>query len=130
MIEFFILLIIFQIKHLIADYYLQYPYMYENKGKPKDWAWPLFEHSSMHGGFTLGIIASYMALFTITLGSDVILIAVGLATFDLVTHFCIDRWKATRKGGPDTKEFWVNLGIDQSLHHIVGIIIIMIVLGL
>ena len=126
--EILILLIAFQIKHLIADYYLQFPYMYENKGKPTDpfnneWIWfrPLFDHAGIHALFTFIIlyIAGITRLIDIT-----ILLIVFMSFIDLSTHFAIDRWKATQKGGPDTAKFWQYLGIDQMLHHLVGIFII------
>ncbi len=123
-----ILLVAFQIKHLIADYYLQFPYMYENKGKDKGWFVPLFDHAFIHGLFTFTIISVYMALFTISIAPDIVVVTFFAFLFDTVTHFCIDRWKATRTGTPDTKSFWINLGIDQALHHVVGIIIILAVL--
>jgi len=110
-----ILLLIFQLKHLIADYFWQFPYMYENKGKPEDWAKPLTDHAGMHAAFTL-IIAG---LFTL----DPIL-TLGAGLFDFITHFITDRWKATQGVGPDTSKFWTDLGIDQMVHHSVSIIII------
>ena len=119
------LLIVFQFKHLIADYYLQFPYMYENKGKPgiTNWVRPLFDHAMVHTTFTFVIIFGFLVGY-LELAYDQSLVIAGAAgLFDFVTHFVTDRWKATRKGGPDTAEFWQHLGIDQMVHHIVGIII-------
>jgi hypothetical protein len=117
----FWLFLAFQIKHLIADYYLQLPYMYENKGKPQGWIKPLFDHAFVHATGTMIIVGPYLIL---TFCQHSFKIMITAAIFDLVTHFIIDRWKATRKGGPDIAIFWQYLGIDQMLHHIVGIIII------
>lgn len=117
MIEVFVLLVLFQFKHLIADYYLQFPYMYENKGKRdswKTWALPLMDHAGIHGLLTLLIIST-------AVNPEIGIIA---ATFDFATHFIIDRWKATRGSNPSESKFWIELGIDQMLHHLVGIIII------
>lgn len=113
----FVMLVLFQFKHLLADYYLQFPYMYENKGKLTGWKKPLLDHSLVHGLITtivLGIFANtgnvlYIPLFVL---------------FDISTHFVIDRWKAVKREAPDMPEFWYHLGIDQMLHHIVGILII------
>jgi hypothetical protein len=113
--EILVLLVLFQFKHLIADYYLQFPYMYLNKGKEQGWFWPLTHHANVHAAFTLVIIGFY---------SQGILVPIGAMIFDFVTHFITDRWKATRGLSPDTEKFWINLGIDQMVHHIVGIIII------
>lgn len=53
------LLLAFQVKRLLADYYLQFPYMYENKGKKKGWVEPLLHHAFIHGIFTLLITALF-----------------------------------------------------------------------
>ena len=117
MIETFVLLILFQFKHLIADYYLQFPYMYENKGKKgpfKEWAIPLHDHAGIHALLTLCIVG-------LAAGADLAIIA---ALFDFISHFIIDRWKATRTHDIQESKFWHALGIDQMFHHLVGIIII------
>ena len=118
----FVLLIIFQIKHLIADYYLQFPYMYLNKGNPTGWFMPLFEHSFVHSVITF--IIAYIYIWYI--GSFNILIVFGVTLFDLLTHFVTDRWKATRGTTPNQEKFWTALGIDQMIHHIVSIIIVFV----
>ena len=121
--EIFILLLIFQAKHLIADYYLQFPYMYETKGQKTNWFEGLYDHSSIHAGFTAFILLGYM----IYDGNISLTLLMYLSLFDFSSHFIIDRWKATRKSKPTDSQFWKNLGIDQALHHVVGIIIIWIV---
>ena len=116
--ETLILLIVFQIKHLIADYYLQFPYMYMNKGAKHNWIRPLFDHAMVHSMMTLIIVGTY-------LHNDIMLPMVLLVTaFDFITHFITDRWKATRGRKPDESKFWTDLGIDQMIHHIVGILIV------
>ena len=125
--EILILLLMFQIKHLIADYYLQFPYMYENKGKKTNWIEPLSNHAGVHALGTLFIVLPYFIYTGIpdkisgTIAGFYIL---GIMMFDFVTHFITDRWKATRKQDPSQKQFWKSLGIDQMIHHIVGILII------
>jgi len=114
--EILILLLAFQAKHLIADYYLQFPYMYENKGKEKGWLGPLFDHAGIHAAFTFWIV-----LFLTTTS---LWIAFSVFIFDFTTHFITDRWKATRKTDPSQSWFWQSLGIDQMIHHTVGILII------
>ena len=122
----FILLVVFQFKHLIADYYLQFPYMYENKGKPgiTNWVRPLFDHSMVHATFTFFIIFGFLVGYLELSYDKALIIALFAGAFDFITHFLTDRWKATRKGGTDTASFWQNLGIDQMIHHLVGIIIV------
>ena len=116
----FILLIVFQLKHFIADYPLQFPYMYENKGKPTGWLRPLSDHAIVHAQFTIMILVT-VSLFAKPM--DIMLI-ISLGLFDYASHFAIDRWKATRGVGPDTHAFWIHLGIDQMQHHLIGILII------
>ena len=113
--HFLLLLIAFQAKHLIADYYLQFPYMYENKGKKykTDWVKPLFDHSGVHAMGTLIIIGGFTGSVEFTFYA---------VLADFITHFITDRWKATRGVGPDKAWFWKSLGIDQLIHHSVGII--------
>jgi hypothetical protein len=120
-----ILLIVFQIKHLIADYYFQFPYMYENKGKETGWFKPLFDHALVHAAGTLFILGAYN-LIRCPDDTNIItlLMPFFLSAFDLVTHFITDRWKATRGRSPNESKFWTDLGIDQMIHHIVGILII------
>jgi hypothetical protein len=120
----FILLILFQFKHLLADYYWQTPRHYLNKGQSSGWFWPLAEHAGIHAMVTFSIIFGYLTFDTRMILSDIQLISLSAAGFDFITHFTTDRWKATRPGGPDTKEFWIYLGWDQMIHHIVGILIV------
>jgi len=110
----FLLLLGFQVKHFLADYPLQFAYMYENKGKLGGWVRPLSDHSLVHATFT----------FFITVGFVGVSIALALGAFDYITHFLTDRWKASKRESPTESSFWINLGIDQMVHHTVGIIII------
>lgn len=125
--EILILLIAFQVKHIIADYYLQFPYMYENKGKDKGWFSPLFDHAFIHAVGTFIIVTGYILTYGIPgkIGANMaIVFTILFVLFDLITHFVTDRWKATRKTDPSQAWFWQSLGIDQMVHHIVGILII------
>lgn len=81
----FLLLVIFQIKHFIADYPLQNSYML---GKFKGgWAWlkPLLAHVSVHGLFTFSISIFFTTWW----------LAIILAFVDMIIHFCMDRIKAS-----------------------------------
>ncbi len=123
--EILFLLLAFQAKHLIADYYLQFPYMYENKGKPAGWIKPLFDHAGIHAMGTFVIIHFYLiGLIPEILSREAITILLSVSLFDFATHFITDRIKAIQPEGPDTKRFWTNLGWDQLAHHTVGILII------
>lgn len=121
-----ILFMAFQVKHLIIDFYLQTPYMYENKGKVEGWVAPLASHALEHALGTLAILV----ILNIYSGNQMISYLIfKLTVFDFVTHFIIDRWKATQKVTPQEEIFWTNLGWDQFLHHSVGIFIIFLSLS-
>jgi len=119
-----ILLLVFQIKHLLADYYLQFPYMYENKGKPTGWVEPLLDHAGVHAIFTAIIIGVYFDIYDVSNTLDHNILFFSIIVFDFVTHFITDRWKATRGRTPNESKFWTALGIDQMVHHTVGILIV------
>lgn len=124
MIEVFILLIAFQIKHFLADYPLQYPYMYENKGQKTGWFSPLRDHAGIHALMTLFIAVVYFVeVSPEMLAREAFAVIALVVLFDFTTHFWIDRWKATRGVGPDKSSFWIYLGLDQMYHHLVGIAI-------
>ena len=83
----FILLIIYQIKHFLADYPLQGKYML-GKFKPyPDFIKPLLAHAAVHGAFT----------FAIAICLKPLVIALGLAALDMGIHFLVDRVKASPK---------------------------------
>ncbi len=124
-VELFVLLLVFQLKHLIADYYLQFPRMYENKGKAKGWFFPLMDHALIHALMTFIILIFYSVIAYQGASKSHIISVISLAAiFDFVTHFVTDRWKATRKTDPSQTWFWQSLGIDQMIHHVVGILIV------
>lgn len=138
----FILLVIFQFKHLFADYFLQGEYML-GKFKP-DWSFfkPLLAHVGVHAAMTFAIAAFCVP----------VKIAILLGIGDAIIHFFMDRIKAGQKymgrWKPLTGEQWVTiktllaspeypgqeiplkaklrsnvffwwaLGIDQMVHHL------------
>jgi hypothetical protein len=109
----FILLVLFQLKHFVADYPLQTPYML---GKFKDdWGFfpPLALHAGTHAIITFVIVLMFTSSFDF---------AFSCFLFDLVIHFFMDRIKAGKKylnrWKPDEKYFWWALGFDQMIHHL------------
>ena len=96
--------------------------MYENKGKATEWISPLFDHSAIHALFTMIFLTMYSVSINKVDELDLIIALSGL--FDFTTHFITDRWKATRQTDPSQSWFWKSLGIDQMIHHIVGILIV------
>ena len=149
----FLLLIVYQLKHFIADYLLQGEYML-GKFKP-DWSFikPLLAHVGVH------------AIFTFTIATLLVAwpIALGLALLDAIVHFTMDRVKAghkylgkykpvTSKEYIDAKNiidshtastvtinkeknrlrsnvlFWWSLGLDQMVHHLTHYSIIYLII--
>jgi hypothetical protein len=80
----FLLLIIYQIKHFIADYPLQGKYMLGKFKDGTDWIMPLFAHVMVHAALTF-LICLYFAPQH----------AVILASLDAAIHFIMDRIKAS-----------------------------------
>lgn len=120
MLDIFILLVLFQLKHFIADYPLQSVYML-GKMKNTDWVKPLMAHSFVHAIGTLLIVS----LWDLQLG-------LILALVDFTLHFIVDRLKADPKLGgqftPDQSYFWWALGLDQMTHHLINYSFIAIIL--
>ena len=114
----FFLLILFQLKHFIADFPLQNSYML-GKFNHSGWILPLFSHASTHAGLTFTICIAISQDLTLSL---------LLALLDLVSHFWIDRLKASPNFGgqfkPSEPIFWHLLGLDQLAHHLVHYAII------
>lgn len=116
----FLLLIVFQMKHLLADFFWQNSYML-GKFKDEGWVKPLAAHCSVHGVLTAIIVMS------VTLNP---LLTILLVSADVILHFCIDRAKVISSRGItyENPKFWHNIGIDQLLHHITHYAFIMLML--
>lgn len=118
--EIMVLLVVYQIKHFLADYIFQGRYML-GKFKDKGWVLPLSCHVAVHGIMTLMIALVYGSLFWV---------AVGVMVLDMVVHFVMDRVKASPKMlgrfPSSQKEFWWSLGLDQMVHHLTHYAIIAI----
>jgi hypothetical protein len=118
----FFLLVLFQIKHYLADYPLQTDYMLR-KFRQDGWVLPLLCHALIHGGFTLIIASAFAAP----------MVAISLAVFDTTIHFIMDRIKASPqifgKYQPDEKPYWLALGLDQMVHHLTHYAIIFVIIS-
>jgi hypothetical protein len=95
-------------KHIIADYFTQYPWMYKYKGiygHPGGLA-----HAGWHGLLTTIICYPFVGIWP----------AVLLGLLDSVIHYHVDyvksnswkRWPCT----PQDQLFWIIHGVDQYLH--------------
>lgn len=82
----FFLLVIFQIKHFLADFPFQTPYMLGKFKGGREWIRPLAAHAYVHAFFTLLICLFYL--------NRPSALAFGLAALDFAVHFIVDRVKA------------------------------------
>jgi hypothetical protein len=109
----FLLIVLYEVKHFVADYLLQTAWIYKGKTRP-GWSYviPLGVHAGLHA-----------------LGSLVILLYFAphlwmWAFFDFGTHFAMDRIKSSprllgRYSNTSKRAFWICVGIDQTVHHLV-----------
>ncbi len=117
-----ILLVLFQIKHLLADFLWQTGWMVANKGTyghPGGIA-----HAGLHGLLSVAVLGwSPMAWGAILVG----------ATAELVVHYHID-WTKERLlkrfgWGQQEKAYWGLVGLDQFAHQVTYIAILWVVLA-
>ena len=116
-----ILLSGFLVKHMIADYYLQYSWMIKDKGTYN--ARGGIAHSGLHA------LLTFILLYLFGFGYFWSLL---MAVLDYLLHYHIDfvksnLWKRNNYG-PNDQMYWVIHGTDQFLHMMTYILIIYILL--
>lgn len=79
-----VLLVVYQLKHFIADYPLQGKFMLRKFLPTPHWILPLAAHAGVHAAFTYVIALCVKPQ-----------VALWLALLDFVAHFVIDRLKAS-----------------------------------
>jgi len=109
---------VLMLKHAAADFFLQTPFQYCNKG--------IYGHP---GGFLhAGIHVALTPLVYLLIAPDSLLLAAAIALGEFVVHYHIDWTKEqiTRRAGytPQTPRFWHALGIDQLLHGLTYLVIV------
>ena len=111
----FSLLSLFGIKHFIADFLMQYPYMLREKGIYG--AEGGIHHAGTHACWTFLILIPF-----ITSAEQLLILPLA----DFVAHYHIDWVKQQLNRGLTAadRQFWVWLGADQALHYLtyIGII--------
>jgi hypothetical protein len=119
----FILLVLFQIKHFLADFPLQFPFMVRRKGLP-GWQFllPLCAHCAIHALFTLLIVLWVDPNYW------------WLAGADFLIHFVLDRMKAGpfyfgRFSDPNSVSYWTVFGFDQMAHHLTYLWIVWVLIA-
>ena len=80
-------LVVFQVKHWLADYPLQNKYMLKKFLPGTAWILPLAAHCGVHAIFTFGICFLLLPWQ----------LSLQLAVFDFAVHFVMDRLKADSK---------------------------------
>jgi hypothetical protein len=112
------LLALFGIKHFLADFLWQFPYMVRDKGQYG--APGGITHALVHGVLTFFVLIGFVR------PED----AVTLALIDTAIHYHIDWAKTNLNRGLTTSDhrFWIWFGLDQTLHYLtyIGIIAIIV----
>ena len=106
-----LLLVLFQVKHLLADYVFQSSWMVESKGRYGHVGG--LAHSAVHGLLSLPVL--FMA--PLSIGA-----VAAIAVAETVLHYHID-WTKAAVGRrldltPAKKGYWVAMGADQFVHQI------------
>jgi len=111
-----VLLALFGIKHFLADFLWQFPYMVQDKGQ---YGGPGgMTHAFIHGVLTFFVVIGFVR------PED----AVTIALIDSAVHYHID-WAKTNLSqglGITDHRYWVWFGLDQTLHYLTYIAIIAI----
>jgi len=112
----YLMMVLFPVKHYVADFPMQTPYMLQKGKDGKAWILPLASHAMVHALFTLGIILIANPRFWY------------LRALDFVLHFIVDRIKARYKLKPGTWEahekgillskYYRAFGKDQLAHYL------------
>lgn len=113
------LITLLMIKHVVADYFMQYSWMIKDKATYG--AFGGTAHASWHGILT-GLV--------LVLCGIPLIFSIALGILDSIIHYHVDYvksniWKA-KKLGPADQLYWVTHGIDQLAHFLtyVGIILL------
>ncbi len=105
-------MLLFTLKHVLADFVLQNQWMAYGKDGKTGWGWPLLAHCLIHGGLTTAMMAAVAPAFWF----------IGLIDFafhivlDRVKGFFVARYDVTT----EDRWFWWLIGVDQALHHLTG----------
>jgi len=109
---------ILMMKHTAADFFLQTPYQYCNKG--------IYGHRG--GLLHAGIHVALTPLVYLVIAPASLLLAAGIAVGEFIVHYHIDwaKEQITRRASftPQTPRFWHALGVDQLLHGLTYIVIV------
>ncbi len=106
-----VLILLLQIKHMFADFYLQTGKMLAGRGEYLHWG--RAQHAGVHA------IGSLIALVLVGTPFWPLLV---LIVVEWIIHFHIDYWKGSysdkKQLAPDQAAFWRAFGFDQFLHQL------------
>jgi hypothetical protein len=110
----FVLLLIFQLKHFVADFPLQREYMLRKFSPDWDFLLPLTTHCLVHATMTMAVVLVFNPKLW------------WLAFADFGLHFVMDRIKSSprylgRYNNLSRPGYWNALGFDQMVHHVTSI---------
>ena len=114
---------VLMLKHTVADFFLQSPYQYLNKGT--------YGHP---GGFVhAGIHVALTPLVYLVLVPSSLLLAGAIALGEFAVHYHVDWLKeqVTHRNGWTTRDpgFWHALGADQLVHGVTYITLVAMLLA-
>jgi Protein of unknown function (DUF3307) len=114
---------VLMLKHAIADFYLQTPYQYLNKG--------IYGHPG--GLIHAGIHVALTPLVYLVLLPSSLLMVGAMALGEFLLHYHIDwaKEQITRRNGwtPQNPGFWHALGTDQLLHGLTYLAIVAVLIA-
>ena len=109
---------VIMLKHTAADFFLQTPYQYLNKG--------IYGHPG--GLLHAGIHVALTPLVYLVIAPASLVLAGAIALGEFAVHYHIDWTKeqVNRRCGftPQTAGYWHALGVDQLLHGLTYIVIV------
>ncbi|MBY0314985.1 MAG: DUF3307 domain-containing protein [Bdellovibrionales bacterium] len=113
----FILFLVFQVKHFLADFCFQNNYMLKKDRVGWNFIYPLATHCGVHGLMTLAICLIFKPSMW------------WLSVVDFTVHFAMDRFRSSpnylgRFNNVHTSVFWRVFGFDQMIHHVTHIFIV------
>ncbi len=103
-------MLLFTLKHVVADFLLQNRWMAQGKDGEAGWGLPLLTHCLIHGGLTTVMVAAVAPAFWFIGLIDFVLHLV----IDRAKGFCVARYEVTT----EHQWFWWLIGVDQALHHL------------
>ena len=121
------ILLALNIKHFVADFLLQPPFMYLNKGTYGHIGG--IAHSAIHSMMTMFIIGCMVTFFGTTI-TPLICFLIGISEF--LIHYHTDWLKVnlTKKYNltpTNSEKYWWLLGADQLIHALTYVLIVAII---